>query len=65
MLNQILIKYLMNKLMQLWNEYFLQTFFVIYVQLHAVTKKSSFYLLYDIHSQIFVNDNKSKKTDEI
>ena len=28
-------------------------------------KKSSFYLLYRIHSQIFVNDNELKRTDEI
>ena len=64
-LNQMLTKYLMNKSMQLWDEYFSQTLFVICVQLHAIMKKSSFYLLYKVHSQIFVNDNELKKTDEI
>ena len=64
-LNQMLIKYLMSKSTQLWNEYFSQTLFVVHVWLHAVIKKSSFYLLYRIHSWISVNNNKSKKTDEI
>ena len=64
-LNQMLTKYLMNKLTQLWNEYFSQTLFVICVQLHVITKKSFFYLLYKIHFWISADDNKSKKTDEI
>ena len=65
MLNQMLTKYLINKSTQLWNEYFLQTFFIICVQLHAVMKKSSFYLLYRIHSWIFVNNNELKRTNKI
>ena len=65
MLNQMLIKYLMNKSTQLWNEYLSQTLFVTHVWLHAITKKSSFYLLYRIHSQISVDNNELKRTDEI
>ena len=65
MLNQMLTKYLMSKSMWLWNEYLSQTLFIICVWLHAVTKKSSFYLLYKIHSWISADNNESKRTDEI
>ena len=41
-LNQMLTKYLMNKLTQLWDEYFSQTFFVICVWLHVIIKKVFF-----------------------
>ena len=65
MLNQMLIKYLMSKLTQLWNEYLLQTLFTTCVWLYAIMKKSFFYLLYEIHFQISVDNNKLKKIDEI
>ena len=61
----MLIKYLMSKLTWLWNEYFSQTLFAVYVWLYVIMKKNSFYLLYKIHSQISINDNESKRTDEI
>ena len=64
-LNQMFTKYLMSKLTWLWNEYLSQTLFVICVWLHAITKKSSFYLLYEIHSQISADNNELKKTNEI
>ena len=64
-LNQMLTKYLINKLIKLWDEYLLQTFFVTCVQLYIIIKNNSFYLLYRIHSQIFVNNNELKKTNEI
>ena len=65
MLNQMLIKYLMNKLTQLWNEYLSQTLFVAHVWLYVIIKKSSFYLLYKIHSWISADDNELKRIDEI
>ena len=65
MLNQMLTKYLMSKSMQLWNKYLSQTLFVTCVQLHTIMKKNSFYLLYKVHSQIFIDNNKSKKTNKI
>ena len=64
-LNQMLTKYLMNKLIWLWNEYLSQTLFIVCVWLHVITKKSFFYLLYKVHFWIFVDDNKLKRTDEI
>ena len=65
MLNQMLTKYLMNKLIWLWNKYLSQTLFIVCVWLHVIMKKSSFYLLYKIHFQIFINNNELKRTDKI
>lgn len=64
-LGQMLTKYLMDKPTRLWDEYLSQALFAARVRLHAVTKKSPFYLLYGVHPRIPADDNEPKGTDEI
>ena len=56
-LEAILTKYLTNKFTMLWNLYLSQALFAIRIRLHATSKKSSFYLLYEVHSRIFFDIN--------
>ncbi len=56
-LSFMLTKYLMSKSTQLWNKYLSQALFAAWIQAHSITKQSSFYLLYEINSQLSGNSN--------
>ncbi len=58
-LSFMLTKYLMSKLTQLWDKYLSQVLFAAQIWVHSTTKQSSFYLLYEINSQLSGNLNNS------
>ena len=56
-LKNVLIKYLINKLTKLWNEFLFQTLFTIKIKIHTTSKYNSFFFLYDKHSILSFDEN--------
>ena len=62
-LNNLLIKYLTNKLTKLWNEFLFQILVVIRIKIHSTSEYSSFFFLYDRLSILFFDDNSAKSIE--
>ena len=54
------IKYLTNKSIMLWDKYLLQILFATRIRVYIIYKKSLFYLLYNWHSILSLNNNSLK-----